>query len=223
MQIFIKDTGQKILENNVRVFLSANRKANLAIRNTLKSDENDLFFSFNILSVTANKIEIENDKIIKIDDFQIVNGGQTTATIHYASEKDKKEDGSRISLENVFVPVKITEINKEKNNNYGNIVSNISKAANTQSAVKASDFYANDLFLVKIERLTHDHPVNTRTGKNKFYFFERMTGQYNVTKSNQGKTGSSKVKAWEKERPKNLNSIKLTLLGGIIAIMAFLI
>lgn len=202
----------KILENNVRVFLSANRKANLAIRNTLKSDENDLFFSFNNgLSVTANKIEIENDKIIKIDDFQIVNGGQTTATIHYASEKDKKNDGSRISLEKVFVPVKITEINKEKNNNYGNIVSNISKAANTQSAVKASDFYANDLFLVKIERLTHDHPVNTRAGKNKFYFFERMTGQYNVTKSNQGKTGSSKVKAWEKERPKEFKFNKIDI------------
>ena len=202
----------KILENNVRVFLSANRKANLAVRNTLKSDENDLFFSFNNgLSVTANKIEIENDKIIKIDDFQIVNGGQTTATIHYAGEKDKKENGSRISLENVYVPVKITEINKEKNKNYGNIVSNISKAANTQSAVKASDFYANDLFLVKIERLTHGHPVNTRTGKNKFYFFERMTGQYNVTKSNQGKTGSSKVKAWEKERPKEFKFNKIDI------------
>lgn len=202
----------KILENNVRVFLSANRKANLAIRNTLKSDENNLFFSFNNgLSVTANKIEIQNDKIVKIDDFQIVNGGQTTATIHYAIEKDKKEDGSRISLENVFVPVKITEINKEKNNNYGNIVSNISKAANTQSAVKASDFYANDLILVKIERLTHDHPVNTRSGKNIFYFFERMTGQYNVTKSNQGKIGSSKVKAWEKERPKEFKFNKIDI------------
>ena len=202
----------KILENNVRVFLSAKRKANLAIRNTLRSDENKLFFSFNNgLSVTANRIEIENGKIQKIDDFQIVNGGQTTATIHYANEKDTKKDGSRISLENVFVPVKITEINKEKNNKYGNIVSNISKAANTQSAVKASDFYANDLFLVKIERLAHDHPVNTRSGKNKFYFFERMTGQYNVIKSNQGKTGSSKVRAWEKERPKEFKFNKIDI------------
>ena len=58
---------------------------------------------------------------------------------------------------------------------------------------------------------SHDHPVNTRTGKNKFYFFERMTGQYNVTKSNQGKTGSSKVKAWEKERPKEFKFNKIDI------------
>ena len=201
-----------LLENNVRVFLSAKRKANFAIRNTLKSEDSKLFFSFNNgLSATVDKIDIKDNKIIKIHDFQVVNGGQTTASIHYARERDRKKDGNRVSLENVFVPVKITEIVKSKNENYGEIVSNISKAANTQSAIKQSDFYANDLFLVEIERFTQKHSVSDKYGKNKFYFFERMSGQFNVIKNSQGKPGSKNVKIWENEHPKDFKFTKIEL------------
>ena len=67
----------KLLENNVRVFLSANRKANREIRKTIANDATK-FFSFNNgISATAENIKIENEKILKIEDFQIVNGGQT--------------------------------------------------------------------------------------------------------------------------------------------------
>ena len=101
--------GVRLLENNVRVFLSANRKANLEMRKTIKGNKDILFFSFNNgLSVTAEKIEFEGERISKIHDFQVVNGGQTTATIHYCKKRDKRDDGSHISLDNVYVPVKIT-------------------------------------------------------------------------------------------------------------------
>ena len=78
--------------------------------------------------------------------------------------------GLQFSLENVYVPVKITEIRKDKNENYGEIVGNISRAANTQSAIKSSDFYANSSFLIDLERLVIQCPV-VSSGKNKFYFF----------------------------------------------------
>lgn len=203
--------GVRLLENNVRVFLSAKKKANLEMRNTIKDRGGDdcLFFSFNNgLSITAEKIEFTDERISKIKDFQIVNGGQTTATIHYCRKRDKYSDGSPISLENVFVPVKITEIQKAKDDEYKNLVSKISRAANTQSGVKQSDFYANDPLLVKIERLAKRTPVNS-AGKNVFYFFERMSGQYNVAKGTAGNPGTKAVRIWEKEHPAALRFNKI--------------
>ena len=70
-----------------------------------KLDKTIKFFSYNNgISATAEKIVIENDKILKINDFQIVNGGQTTATIHYSRRRDK------YSLKDVFIAVKIGKV-----------------------------------------------------------------------------------------------------------------
>ena len=191
----------RLLENNVRVFLSATRKANKGIRDTIK--ENPFkFFSFNNgISATAESILVSDEKVSFIKDFQIVNGGQTTATIHYSRKKDKS------SLKNVFVAVKITALKKD--DKYADIVSKISKAANTQSTIANSDFYANDKMLVDIERLANKYPVVNHLNRNIFYFFERMKGQYNVTKNNQGI--ESKQKKWEKEIPKSLMFNKIDL------------
>ena len=191
-----------LLENNVRVFLSANRKANKAIRNTIKN-EPEKFFSFNNgISATAEKIYFDKDDLKKIEDFQIVNGGQTTASIHYSRKKDRSD------LNRVYVPVKITELKKDKY--YGNTVNNISKAANTQTAIRSSDFYANNPFLIEIERLTQKNPVSRNGGENIYYFFERMSGQFNVTK-NSVSTRKKKVDAWLNEHPKDLSFTKIEI------------
>lgn len=185
------DFNTQLLENNVRVFLSANRKANKAIRNTIKQYPQN-FFSFNNgISATASNVIIKDGRIIEIQDFQIVNGGQTTATIHYAKTRD------RLSLKNVFVQVKITSI-KSTDVNYSEIVAEISKAANTQTSIRESDFYSNDSLLVNIERLSNKIPAQNKDGKFIFYYFERMAGQYSVSKNNQGLL----IKSWEHSRPK---------------------
>jgi hypothetical protein len=192
----------KLLENNVRVFLSANRAANKAIRDTIKKYP-ERFFSFNNgISATASSVKFLDDKISEINDFQIVNGGQTTASIHYASKKDKS------SLNNVYVQVKITSLRKDEN--YSNIVSSIAKAANTQTAIRSSDFYTNDPFLIEIERLSEKTPFVDNKGNYIYYYFERMTGQYNVTKNNNGTDKG--IKIWESSHPKEFvyNKIDIT-------------
>ena len=104
-------------------------------------------------SATASKIKISaiTNKIESISDFQIVNGGQTTATIHYTHKIDKTD------IDKVNVAVKITAI--KKNENYGKIVSQISAAANSQTAISKSDFISNDPFLIEIERLSLKNPI----------------------------------------------------------------
>lgn len=194
-----------LLENNVRVFLSATRKANKAIRQTIGANSGDdahKFFSYNNgISATAEVIEIENDKIVKIKDFQIVNGGQTTATIHYSRRKDN------YLLDDVFVAVKITEL--KKNKEYSSIVNKISQAANTQSAVSESDFFANDKMLVEIEKISAKNPIQTVDERNIFYFFERMKGQFNVSKLTSG-TGKTQQR-WLETHPKSLMFDKIDL------------
>jgi len=191
----------RLLENNVRVFLSANRTANKAIRDTIKLNP-ERFFSFNNgISATASSVRFVDGKISEINDFQIVNGGQTTASIHYSRTKDK------YSLKNVFVQVKITSLKKDEN--YSKIVADIAKAANTQTAIKSSDFYANDPILIDIERLSDKSPIQNSSGNFIYYYFERMTGQYQVSKNSRGTEKS--IKIWETSHPKELVFGKIDL------------
>ena len=191
----------RLLENNIRVFLSAKIKANKGIRDTIKNDAHKFFSYNNGISATAESIETEAGKVIDIQDFQIVNGGQTTATIYYS----RKRDG--YSLKDVFVAVKITRL--QKNEEYASIVSKISQAANTQSAVSNSDFYANDKMLVDIEQLSIKNPVQNELDRNIYYFFERMKGQYNVSKLSR-KTNRQQ-KTWEEAHPKLLLVTKIDI------------
>lgn len=181
----------QLLENNVRVFLQK-KTANLDMRKTI-SDDPQKFFSYNNgISATAESVITNDGKIIKINDFQIVNGGQTTATLDFCNKA--------LSLEDVFVAVKITSLSKDKN--YSDIVSKISLAANTQTAVKKSDFESGKPILVDIERLSRRNVVLDDERRSLYYFFERMAGQYNVTRNNQG--NERKISIWEKSNPKAL-------------------
>jgi hypothetical protein len=182
----------KVLESNVRVFLSTQKPTNREIRKTIKESPNNFFSYNNGISATAESVVIENGKIILIKDFQIVNGGQTTATIHHSSKIDK------YSLEDVFVSVKITALKKDEE--YGKMVNRISLAANSQTAPSKSDFVSNHPYLTSIERFSVKNPVLTDMDKNIYYFFERMNGQYNVTKSSKGNERQQKI--WEENNPK---------------------
>jgi hypothetical protein len=182
----------KVLESNVRVFLSTSKPTNKEIRKTIKDTPNNFFSYNNGISATAESVIIENNKIVLIKDFQIVNGGQTTATIHHSNKIDK------YSLESVFVAVKITALKKDEE--YGKMVNRISLAANSQTAPSKSDFVSNHPYLTSIERLSVKNPVFTDYDKNIYYFFERMNGQYNVTKTSKG--NERQQKAWEDNHPK---------------------
>src|SRR5690606_10761122 len=120
--------GSRLLEGNVRAFLSIKGKVNKAIRKTIK-DEPGKFFTYNNgIACTAKKIILskDNKKITNIADLQIINGGQTTASLTTAWSKDK------VSLDNIFVPMKITVI---KSDEYDEMIQNISKFANSQNKV----------------------------------------------------------------------------------------
>lgn len=161
---------QTLLEGNVRLFLQKTNKVNRQICKTIK-ERPEMFFSFNNgISATAKHVEFGSGGsktapfITKITDLQIVNGGQTTATIAAMQECD---------LSKVFVPMKISVIKDLEE--YSEIVKEIATSANSQSAIKRSDFLSGDEYLQMLEAFSKQE-VEPRT-KTKWYF-ERKRGQY---------------------------------------------
>jgi len=199
--------GARLLEQNVRTFLQFTGKINKGIRETI-INEPHMFFAFNNgITATADHIELDNNnKITKIRNLQIVNGGQTTASI-YATAKDKKY---KADISDIFVPVKFSII--EKPEQYASIVSRISKYANTQNKVKEADFSSNNPVLIAIEKLSRFivSPLTPQSNIQTYWFFERARGQYKTKRSREGFT-KSQLTAFDKKYPKNQVFTKVDL------------
>ncbi|MBL7003545.1 MAG: AIPR family protein [Gammaproteobacteria bacterium] len=165
--------GERLLEQNVRTFLQFRGGVNKGIRNTL-SNEPEMFFAYNNgLTLTAEETNVEGTFLKSVTNMQIVNGGQTTASIFMA----KMLNRTSIDLENVHVQVKMTVIEPEK---VDDVVPVISKCANTQNKVSAADFFSNHPYHKRIEDFSRavlapsGHGSLTET----YWFYERARGQY---------------------------------------------
>ncbi len=169
--------GSRLLEGNVRAFLSNRGKINQGIRRTILTEPTKFFTYNNGIACTAESVDLsktEDGLIIKsIKDLQIINGGQTTASLTSAFLKDKS------TLENIFVPVKITVIRSEED--YDDMVSKISKYANSQNKVTDADFFSNHPFHVEFERLSKQIVAPAVNGSviQTMWYYERSRGKYN--------------------------------------------
>ena len=166
--------GPRLLEANVRSFLQARGKVNQGIRNTIR-DEPHMFFSYNNgLSATADAIEVEQTdlglRLVRADNLQIVNGGQTTASLHAARKAFAEQ------LELVHVQMKLTIVPREQSEQ---VVPRISEYANSQNKVNAADFFANHPFHIRTEELSRKVLARGEDGyRDTKWFYERARGQY---------------------------------------------
>lgn len=167
--------GSRLLERNVRSFLQTRGKVNKGIRETiLKAPDRFLAYN-NGISATAEAVELVDTKegkaIKSIRDLQIVNGGQTTASMYQTVKKD------RADLSNVFVQLKLSVIDSDR---IDEIVPLISRYANSQNKVSEADFSANDPFHIRIEELSRTiwAPAVDGTQRQTRWFYERARGQY---------------------------------------------
>lgn len=193
--------GSRLLEQNVRSFLQSTGKTNKGIKNTIK-EKPHMFLAFNNgIAATAGELEIAKSEdgkglvISKARDFQIVNGGQTTASIYHTWKKDKAD------LSEIFVQVKLTVVkNKE---NFSEIVSKIAEYANTQNKIAFSDLGSNIPFHVELEKLSRNHFAPHIAGRNiqTKWFYERARAQYKNAKLKEG--SPAKQKSFESRNPRN--------------------
>lgn len=172
--------GARLLESNVRSFLQARGKVNQGIRDTIR-DEPDMFFSYNNgLSATAEEVEVEQSpdglRIVSANNLQIVNGGQTTASIHAAKKL------SPASLARLHVQMKLTVVPPTRSEE---VVPKISQNANSQNKVSAADFFSNHPFHVRVEEYSRKVLAPATEGKSREtqWFYERARGQYLVERA----------------------------------------
>lgn len=186
-----RDEGQRLIEKNVRSFLQASGKVNRGIKDTLKSNP-EMFMAYNNgISTIAEDVIIDEsestDEFIVIKElhgWQIVNGGQTTASIYIASQ-------NKVDLTSVNVQMKLTVIKSDEEMNA--VISNISKYANSQNKITMSDFSANDDFHIKLEQLSRCVYIPVEKGKSsQRWFYERARGQYNVEVDRQSTAAAKK-------------------------------
>ncbi|MBI0675748.1 AIPR family protein [Citrobacter koseri] len=170
--------GSLLLEGNVRSFLSTKVAVNKKIRTTI-IDFPERFFAYNNgISATAMNVQIEStsegQRLIAAKDFQIINGGQTTASLSNARYKDK------CNLNEVFVQMKLTVIEKIADEEAIKLIQDISRSSNSQNKVSDADFFSTHPFHVQMEHFSQKLYARAINGSqfDTKWFYERARGQY---------------------------------------------
>lgn len=177
--------GARLLEANVRSFLSATGKVNKGIGETLKKAPERFMAYNNGIVLVADEMHMgraENGApgILWLKGMQIVNGGQTTASLYFTKKKEPKTDISRVR-----VPAKIILLRSDDRAGEEGLISDISKYANSQNAVKLSDLSANKPFHIRVEQLSLTTYCPDGTSR---WFYERAAGSYKTMLAREGST-----------------------------------
>ncbi|MDD2299976.1 MAG: AIPR family protein [Fermentimonas sp.] len=169
--------GSQLLEGNVRSFLSTKVAVNKKIRETILKIPDKFFAYNNGVAATAMDLIIESSEkgkyITYAKDFQIINGGQTTASLSNARHKDS------VDLTPIFVQMKLTEIDSNPDR-AGDLIRNISRSSNSQNKVSDADFFSTHPFHVRMEQISRRlfAPAVGGAQYETKWFYERARGQY---------------------------------------------
>ncbi|CTP83198.1 abortive phage infection protein [Xanthomonas translucens pv. arrhenatheri] len=198
LRLLYEKFGARLLEANVRSFLSVKGKGvNAGIQNTLRSAPERFMAYNNGIVIVADEMRLGKPGdgsagIAWLKGLQIVNGGQTTASIYFAKKKYPDTDLSRVR-----VPAKIIVMRAQDSAKEEALVSDISRFANSQNAVRQSDLSANKPFHVEIEKLSRSVYCPDGVGQ---WFYERASGSYNTLLAREGTT-PTKLKALKEAIP----------------------
>lgn len=192
-----KRYSSRLLEKNVRSFLQF-KGVNLGMRRTLNKEPEKFIAYNNGLTITASNQVVEffdgRYFIKSLSDFQIVNGGQTTASIYFC-----QKDG--IDVSKVKVMAKINVAKNVSEDDLNDLISNISEFSNSQSKVTNVDLRSRNPSINKIKALSES--VLTPSGRK--WFFEKSKGELNTKLRIVGSTGKNRI---EKEYPKEFRFTK---------------
>ena len=188
-----EEFGARLFEFNVRSFLQAKGKVNKGLRDTLKNEPERFLAYNNGITATADEIEaglfMGEMTISRVRGLQIVNGAQTTASIHRAKKTDK------IDISKVALAMKLTLVEPSKLTEF---VPLIARYSNTQNVIQVSDLSANNDFHIRIEQLSERVWC---PGEEERWFYERARGAYQVAAARYGTTPARR-REFDRECPK---------------------
>lgn len=203
--------GSRILEGNVRSFLSTKVKVNRGIRATLAQNPHQFLAFNNGLTCTASSVQVSTNgssNLTALADLQIVNGGQTTASLATFAR-----DNSEGSLDGVYVQVKLVVVQPEK---YEALVPSIAKFANSQNAINDADFFSNSPYHRRLEDLSRRvlAPAPLGSQVETYWFYERARGQYANEK---GQRSVAERRKFEAQNPRSQLIVKTDVAKYLLA------
>ncbi len=141
--------GDKLLDQNIRKYLGiSTNRVNTAIQDTLLSDKRENFYFYNngitmiCSKFSYNGLQADN-WIVKVNDLQIINGGQSCKTILYTVKNNPAIDYS-----NAYILVRLYELSGEGTDS---LITDVTVATNSQNPVDLRDLRANDDLQKRIE------------------------------------------------------------------------
>ena len=175
--------GSRLMEGNVRSFLSTTNKVNKAIQRTIRSEPSRFFVLNNGISATGTEAKLVQSasgaRLHGVKYLQIVNGGQTTASLHAAMRKDGAE------LKDIHVQMKLSIVHEKDTELLDEFIQQISRCSNSQTKVSDADFFSSHPFHRMFERLSRSIRAPRQSGAtyNTSWFYERTRGQYQNAQS----------------------------------------
>ncbi len=138
----IERHGERLLERNIRRYLGLQgNRVNEAISATLQGTERSNFYFFNNgITLICDKFSYnalqESNYHVKVENLQIINGGQTCMTIF----RTLKDSSQRDIFNNAHVLIRLYQLPSDNQD----LVSSITFATNSQNPVDLRDLRAND-------------------------------------------------------------------------------
>lgn len=160
-KLIIEDNGtiKPVFEDNIRDYLGPNPDVNKSICETIMSGNVNAFSMLNNgITIVASSISMPGD-IATIEDYQIVNGCQTSNILIDNMELSD-------NIDDLIIPIRIIATKNE------NLKNEITKATNSQTAIKKEQLEALSTFQKNLEEY-----YKTYTGPDSLVY-ERRTGQY---------------------------------------------
>jgi hypothetical protein len=193
------DYGSLLLESNVRTFLSARGAVNKGIQATLAQEPSKFLAYNNGLTTTASEVGLETTPsgqvITTISRWQIVNGGQTTASLAHFLRNNKTVDISDVGIQMKLVKV--------TNDDSAKIVQAIAKYANSQNKVSGADLFATHEIHIRLEQISRRVKAPSKEGEQyqSGWYYERARGQWENDRTARGV--ASEQKKFDLEFPKS--------------------
>jgi len=188
--------GSRLLESNVRSYLSNRGKVNKGIRATVVGEPSHFLAFNNGITATATGAVFRHGRLISVTDLQIVNGGQTTASLFFVSRDSKSEVVE--NLEDVYVQMKLVCVSAAES---AHLVPSISRYANSQNRVSEVDFFSNSPFHIRLAELSQRilAPAKAGVSFQTKWFYERTRGSYQNQKA---VLSTAEQRRFEAEYPK---------------------
>ena len=139
--------GTGLFDLNIRKYIR-NTLVDNGIKTTLKGDRSNFWFLNNGITIACSSFDIDGNTI-RLENFSIVNGAQTTTLIG-AYKGDNTQE--------FYIPCKIVA-SKEKHNEVDVFFTKIAEATNSQKPIYARDLKSNTPEMIRLQRLLEKNNV----------------------------------------------------------------